>query len=412
LDEISVTADVPIFRILGPLEVASGAVAIHDTKRRLVLAILLLHANHACSRDLLIDSLWGEDAPRDKRHIGNLQGYVSKLRTQFRETGLPADVTWEEPGYVLHVAPAQIDLRLFEERAKHGLRELVRNDYRGAAQTFREALALWRGTMLEEFDVPIVREACDRADDVRLDALEGQLEAEVELGYHATAIDQLQALTHDYPDREQFALLLMKALYLGKRKPEALEVYKRTRDARSELGIDPTPALNDLQQKILNDHPDLAPRVAGDWLVEVPLAALNARLRNLGGRATQVPSDGGYRSLEALRLVEGGELSPFGTAYLDCLLAEDESGQRAVLADFLPSLGLVDDFLSYAQRVGGLTRAQAESEISRLARWTDATSVGRSATTWLQLIMRAGLLLWDLTPDPPLLRVRESSAAA
>src|SRR5205807_6172316 len=50
------------FRILGPLEVVEDGnpVALGMLKERLVLGVLLLHANEFVSRDRLIDDLWGE----------------------------------------------------------------------------------------------------------------------------------------------------------------------------------------------------------------------------------------------------------------------------------------------------------------------------------------------------------------
>ena len=53
------------YGILGPLEVRDGqrTVALADGRQRLLLAVLLLHANQAVSSDRLIDALWGESPP-------------------------------------------------------------------------------------------------------------------------------------------------------------------------------------------------------------------------------------------------------------------------------------------------------------------------------------------------------------
>ena len=57
------------FRILGPLEVLDDGrqVELPRLKERVVLAVLLLHANEFVSRDRLIDELWGEAPPPTAR---------------------------------------------------------------------------------------------------------------------------------------------------------------------------------------------------------------------------------------------------------------------------------------------------------------------------------------------------------
>ena len=61
----SVTRTTMEFRILGPLEVHGdlGAIDVPGTKRRAVLAVLLLQANQAVSAERIAVALWGEDAP-------------------------------------------------------------------------------------------------------------------------------------------------------------------------------------------------------------------------------------------------------------------------------------------------------------------------------------------------------------
>ena len=68
------------FRILGPLEALDGAgpVALGGSKRRAVLALLLLHANETLSSERLIDELWGEEPPATAAKT--LQVHVSRLR--------------------------------------------------------------------------------------------------------------------------------------------------------------------------------------------------------------------------------------------------------------------------------------------------------------------------------------------
>jgi DNA-binding SARP family transcriptional activator len=68
------------FRMLGTLEVLDGGrpVPLGRPKQRVVLAILLVHANRVVALDRLVEELWGEDPPAQA--IGSLQAYVSHLR--------------------------------------------------------------------------------------------------------------------------------------------------------------------------------------------------------------------------------------------------------------------------------------------------------------------------------------------
>jgi Transcriptional regulatory protein, C terminal/Bacterial transcriptional activator domain len=124
-------------RVLGPLEVVAGGVSkpIGGGRQRKLLAILLLQAHEFVSSDRLVDELWGEDRPETAAKA--LQGYVSQLR---KTLGRDALVTGAG-GYMLKVAPGQLDADRFEQLVD-GARAAEPHD---AAEWLREALALWRG---------------------------------------------------------------------------------------------------------------------------------------------------------------------------------------------------------------------------------------------------------------------------
>src|SRR5207244_6069477 len=98
------------FRILGPLEVydRGQALALGGAKQRALLALLLLHANEAVSRDRLIDELWSTPPETASAAI---QVYVSQLR---KLLGRDAIVT-QPPGYLIRVQEGTVDLERFEE---------------------------------------------------------------------------------------------------------------------------------------------------------------------------------------------------------------------------------------------------------------------------------------------------------
>ena len=69
------------FGVLGQLEAwrADERLPLGSFKQRSLLALLLIHANHAIASDQIIDELWGDAAGSD--HHNALWVLVSRLRT-------------------------------------------------------------------------------------------------------------------------------------------------------------------------------------------------------------------------------------------------------------------------------------------------------------------------------------------
>jgi YVTN family beta-propeller protein len=243
------------FRILGPLEVLDHGreVSIRGRKRQSLLVLLLLHPGEVVSRDRLIDDLWGEDPPSTA--IKTLQVHVSRLR---RELGDEVVIS-RGGGYLIRVEPDQLDLARFERLAAEGREAIAEHQPERAAERLRQALELWRGPPLPELaDEPFARAQIGRLEDARLDAIEQRLEAELALGRHAEAIQQLEPLVARHPYRERLHELLMLALYRAGRQADALAAY---RDARKvlveELGLEPGKRLRELHGAILAQDPAL-----------------------------------------------------------------------------------------------------------------------------------------------------------
>jgi DNA-binding SARP family transcriptional activator/RecA/RadA recombinase len=253
------------FRILGPLEVLDGQrrVELGRPKQRLLLAVLLVHANRVVALDRLIQELWGEQPPAQA--TASLQAYVSNLR-RVLEPDRPARtpprvLVTQPPGYRLVITPADLDAAQFAALAEEGHRLLEAERYHPAAQVLREALALWHGPALAEAaDEPFAQAERQRLEELRLVALEDRLAAELALGGHATAVADLQELVGRFPFRERLHGLLMVALYRAGRQAEALQAFHSARRMLGEeLGIDPSPWLRELEADILRQAPAL------DW---------------------------------------------------------------------------------------------------------------------------------------------------
>jgi DNA-binding SARP family transcriptional activator len=256
------------FRLLGPLEVlADGSpISLGGPKQRATLAILLLHANRVVSVDRLADDLYAGAPPVTA--VTQVQRQISDLR---KALGVGAAVETRPPGYLIRIGDAQVDLHRFERLAEEGRHAFDRGDAGAAAELLRDALALWRGAPLADLayeafaQVPVAR-----LEEIRLAALEERIEAELALGRHAQLIGELEQLIAEHPLRERFRAQLMLALYRAGRQAEALEFYRRTREELvDELGIEPGPAIRELERAILDHDSALEPE-AGVHGASVP----------------------------------------------------------------------------------------------------------------------------------------------
>lgn len=250
------------FRVLGPLQVAANGMLLPlgGAKQRAVLALLLLHANEVLSIDRLIDEVWGESPPDSAGNM--LQGYVSHLRKTLepgRRRGEHELLISRAPGYVLHIRPEQVDAERFARLTTEAKQLLDNGDATAAAGCFREALKLWRGPALDDLAYErFARVDAERLEELRLVAIEDRIDADLALGRHEVLVPELRELVARHPVRERLRAQLMAALYRAGRQAEALDVY---RDARrtldEELGIEPGPALKQLEQAILRQDPEL-----------------------------------------------------------------------------------------------------------------------------------------------------------
>jgi DNA-binding SARP family transcriptional activator len=247
-------ADHVTARLLGPLEVerAGRAVPLGGRMQRALLARLLLDANRTVAIDRLVADLWGEAAPASAVKMVHI--YVSKLRKE-----LPADVlVTRAPGYGLVIQPEALDLTRFERLREEGRAALAAGLAAKAAGRIQDALALWRGPALAEFDEPFAVVESARLEERRLLSVEDRIDADLALGRHAGVLGELDALVAGHPLRERLWGQLMLARYRSGRQAEALAGYRELRELlMTELGIEPWPALRELERRILQQDPGL-----------------------------------------------------------------------------------------------------------------------------------------------------------
>jgi predicted ATPase/DNA-binding SARP family transcriptional activator len=279
-------ADQMRFGILGPLEVAEDRgrqLELGGRKQRAVLAILLLHANEVVSSDRLVEDSWSGRPPASG--ATSLQAHISRLR---RALGGDRRIVTTGGGYLLRVAPGEIDRDRFERLVEEGSAAVVTEDWELASATLRGALGLWRGAPLSDFAYDSFAQAeISRLEEMRLAALEDRIEAELALGREAQAVGDLERLAREHLYRERLRGQLMLALYRMGRQAEALAAYRKARSVLvEELGIEPSAELRELEQGILRHDPALStPRAqeppSGASHLPVPATPFLGRAREL-----------------------------------------------------------------------------------------------------------------------------------
>ena len=246
------------YRVLGPLEVLDGRgpVALGTTKERLVLAVLLLHANEVVFRDRLIAELWGESPPPTAKKAVNV--YVSQLRKTLACDGADPIQT-VAGGYRLAVDTDRLDSTRVEELLAQARESASSGELDAASDVFRQALALWRGRTLAGLEMEgDSRHEIEQLEELRLSALMDRIDCDLALGRHEQLIGELNRLVGEHPLRERLRAQQMLALYRADRQAEALDAYRRARHALVEdLGIEPSEALQRLQRGILAHDPAL-----------------------------------------------------------------------------------------------------------------------------------------------------------
>lgn len=249
------------FRILGPLDVLEGtrSLQLGGSKQRALLAVLLLHAGEVVSTDRLIDELWGELPPSTAAHT--IQVFVSRLRKLLASVDPEPRILTRAPGYLLRVERDELDLHRVERLVRAGREALADGQPERASALLAEAVSLWRGPSLADFAYePFAQAAVARLDELRLAALEERIEADLAGGRHGELVAELEALVREHPLRERLRGQLMLALYRSGRQADALEAFQQARRVLvEELGIEPSPALQNLERSILRQAPELEP---------------------------------------------------------------------------------------------------------------------------------------------------------
>ncbi|MFF1273994.1 BTAD domain-containing putative transcriptional regulator [Streptomyces marokkonensis] len=357
------------FGVLGPVRAwrDDEPLATGSPQQRALLAALLLREGRTATAAELIDALWGEEPP--SQALAAVRTYASRLRKVLD----PGVLISESGGYAVRgLGEGALDLAAAQELAAEAEKARNTGDLRHARDALNRALSLWDGETLAGVPGPYAEAQRVRLEEWRLQLLESRLEMDLDQGCHAEAVSELTALTAAHPLRERLRELLMLALYRSGRQAEALAVYADTRRLLAdELGVDPRPGLQELQQRVLRADPGLAePAAPMAEPVAVPVrpAQLPATVPDFTGRASSVRelsevlaaasgNEGRVMAVSALAGIGGvGKTTlavhvahqartafPDGQLYVDLQGAGARAAEpETVLGSFLRALGTAD----------------------------------------------------------------------
>ncbi|MBM2617706.1 winged helix-turn-helix domain-containing protein [Actinoplanes sp. LDG1-06] len=274
-----------IGKVLGATEVEVDGVPADlggPLPRRLVTALLAAEGRPV-TEDSLADAIWGDDAPANP--TSSVQAYVSRLRRTLGHAALP------RAGEGYRLAVDDTDAARFAADVRRG-RELLADERPGeAVRRFDAALARWRGDAYADLPHTYARTPLD---ELRAVAEEERLAARLATGDAPGVVGGLEAAVRAEPYRERRWELLILALYRGGRQAEALAALRRVRQRLADdLGIDPGPALQSLEGRLLAQDPGLL-------LPSRPAPAVRP-LSHFFGRTTELAALAGL--LQTARLV-------------------------------------------------------------------------------------------------------------
>ncbi|MEU7761324.1 BTAD domain-containing putative transcriptional regulator [Micromonospora aurantiaca (nom. illeg.)] len=271
--------------VLGPVRAWNGEVEIDlgPARRRALFAMLAANANRPVTRAELIRALWGESAP--SAAAGNIYTYVSGLRRALGPAG--GLLRSGRAGYTLRLEPGALDADRFETLCEAAGAQAGAGRPGPAVALLDEALALWRGEAYANVTGLFADLDRHRLAELRIGAAERRARLVLAGGGDDALIADLTALVRDHPLHEPFHELLMRALHRAGRGTEALDVFHAARRVLvDELGVEPGPALRELQSRILAEPAPPVP--VAPAAVAAPAAPPVARRGRLVGRDAEL----------------------------------------------------------------------------------------------------------------------------
>lgn len=247
----STSSACPTFRVLGALSVyvEGDYVPLPSSKPLNLLGGLLVSPNEITSSEFLARVVWGDETEVDTRAA--LRTCTTRLRKLLVRHNLGDElISTVSGGFRLEAGPDELDLLLFRQAVADSVHQATPD---GQLRALRGALELWKGSTLCNVESDILhRSVVPLLEEERLQALERVVDVLRGSGRDQVALTELQHLTRSYEGHERFALQLAETLYLGGRREDALSECRRIKNyLDSELGLEPTEELRELEVRIL-----------------------------------------------------------------------------------------------------------------------------------------------------------------
>ncbi|MFE2728814.1 BTAD domain-containing putative transcriptional regulator [Kitasatospora sp. NPDC059327] len=240
------------FRMLGPLsvQVDGRECAVSAPRQRVVLALLLINANHVVSVDRIAAAVWDGGPPPSAS--ATVRTYVMRLR-QVLGAAAGRRIRTRAPGYLIELAEDETDLGRFTAHRGRAAAHVRAGELERASVEYAAALALWRGDPLVDLPSRGLRDVEGRyLQELRLQTLESRLDADLALRRHNEILPELWREVQESPLREALVSRLMLALFRAGRQSEALNQFQLTRAALiDQLGAEPGSELREMQRRIL-----------------------------------------------------------------------------------------------------------------------------------------------------------------
>ena len=213
------------FGLLGPLQVRIGdqELPVPSSRQRVLLAALLLTPGLAVSAGRLAELVW-DGLPPPGSGV-TLRSYVKRLRQGLGpEAG--ARIVTAGHGYLIEATAEELDLAQFAALCRRGETALQSADWPRAADLLGRAEHLWRGPPLVDVaSQELQTTEVPRLEQLRLQVIQGRIEADLSLGQSSLIVPELHALASEHPLHEPFCRQLMLALYRCGRPADALAAY-------------------------------------------------------------------------------------------------------------------------------------------------------------------------------------------
>jgi DNA-binding SARP family transcriptional activator/tetratricopeptide (TPR) repeat protein len=247
------------FKILGPLEILAGGRRGATISPQLwcVLVSLLMSPNVSVSIEVLIDRVWDDNPPPKAR--STIRSYIWRIdRALSQVADDTVHMRRQAHGYALEVDPQVVDLHRFHSLRRQSDSLAESGEIRHAAVLLQEAEALWRGPALAGLPGAWIGRTRDSLGEELRSAAARRIDLELTLGRHAQLLAELGELSGRYPMDEVLAGHRMIALFRSGRQADALRVYRETRARLTAEGIEPSPSLARLHERILRHDSELA----------------------------------------------------------------------------------------------------------------------------------------------------------